>query len=92
MTTNKTPLRDVVAAEPLPGFQVRVTFDDGVEGVVDLSDLVGKGVFARWREHPSEFFQVSVDAEAGTLVWPGGLDVAPDRLYHDALEAAPRRP
>jgi hypothetical protein len=60
-----------------------VRFEDGLAGEVDLSDLAGKGVFKRWTDDPSEFARVSVDRESGTIVWPGGLDVAPDRLYSD---------
>jgi hypothetical protein len=49
---------------------------------VDLSELVGKGVFKRW-EDPREFSQVFLDAESGAPSWPGELDVAPDALYHE---------
>ena len=32
-----------------------------------------------------EFFrQVAVDYEAGTLVWPNGVDLCPDVLYAEA--------
>ena len=51
--------------------------------VCHLPDLAGRGVFKRWVDDPSEFAQVAVDRESGTIVWPGGLDVAPDRLYSD---------
>ncbi|MEX2374313.1 MAG: hypothetical protein WD942_01845 [Dehalococcoidia bacterium] len=35
-----------------------------------------------------EFDEVAVDSESGTLVWPGGLDVAPDRLYSEVVRAS----
>ena len=34
----------------LENYRLEVAFDDGVRGVVDLSDLVGKGVFTLWRD------------------------------------------
>ncbi len=77
------PLYDVVAAKPLDGFRVWLRFEDGLEGEVDLSHLVGRGVFSRWSDDPAEFGRLSVDEESGTIVWPGGLDVAPDRLYDE---------
>ena len=76
-------LYDVVAVRPLPNFRVWVRFEDGLEGEANLSDMAGKGVFKRWTDDPTEFDEVVVDPESGTLVWPGGLDVAPDRLYDD---------
>ena len=78
-------LYDVVAAEARSAFKVWVRFENGVEGEADLSDLAGRGVFKRWTENPAEFGQVSVDPESGTVTWPGGLDVAPDRLYSEVL-------
>ena len=81
-------LYDVVEVEARPNFRVWVRFEDGVQGEADLSDLVGKGVFKRWRDNPAEFAEVTVDLDSGTIVWPGGLDVAPDRLYSDVARTA----
>lgn len=78
-------LYDVVAVEARPGFKVWVRFENGVEGEADLSDLAGRGVFERWTANPAEFAEASVDPESGTVTWPGGLDVAPDRLYSQVL-------
>ncbi len=83
-------LHDVVAAEARPGFKIWVRFEDGLEGEADLSDLAGRGVFKRWTDDPAEFFEVSVDPECGTVVWPGDLDVAPDRLYSEISRSAGR--
>jgi len=80
-------LYDVIAAEAREGFRVWVRFENGIEGEVDLSELAGQGVFKRWTENPAEFGEVSVDPDSGTLTWPGGLDVAPDRLYSEVVEA-----
>ena len=80
-------LYDVVAVEARPGFKVWVRFENGVEGEADLSDLAGKGVVERWTQNPAEFAEVSLDPESGTVTWPGGLDVAPDRLYSEVLRA-----
>jgi hypothetical protein len=42
---------------------------------------------------PAFFARVGVDAEAGTITWPGGLDMAPEPLYAEALEhLAPSAP
>jgi hypothetical protein len=37
-------------------------------------------VFAEARTEEG-FAKVRVDAETGTVVWPGGADLAPDTLY-----------
>ena len=83
-------LDQIVAVSPRPGYKVWVRFEDGVEGEADLSHLVGRGVFKRWSDNPSEFDEVAIDAASGTLCWPGGLDVAPDGLYRRVTEALSR--
>ncbi len=60
-------------------YRLEVAFDDGVCGVVDLSDLVGKGVFALWRD-PHIFEQVQIGS-FGELVWLDKIDLCPDSLY-----------
>ena len=34
--------------KPLPEYKLQLRYSDGAEGVVDLSHLAGKGVFAAW--------------------------------------------
>ena len=74
------------SATPLPGYRLRLRFDDGAEGVVDLSGMVGKGVFASWKD-PAAFARVSVDPETGTVAWPDGIDLCPDALHHEVTGA-----
>jgi hypothetical protein len=70
----------VIHAIALDGYRLQLRFSDGAEGEVDLSDLVGGGVFAAWRD-PDFFAQVGIDEVAGTVCWPGGIDLCPDTLY-----------
>lgn len=72
----------ILHAEPLKHYRLKIRFSDGLEGIVDLSDLVGKGIFSAWK-NPKKFAQVSIDPECHTVCWPGGLDLAPDTLYED---------
>jgi hypothetical protein len=74
-------LKDIVEARPAGGLSLFLRFEDGVEGVVDIGRLVRfEGVFAPLRD-PGEFAKVQVDAELGTVRWPGGADLDPDVLY-----------
>lgn len=74
----------IVAVQPLAQYRVWIRFSDGIEGEVDLSDLVGKGVFALWND-PAQFAKVSIDPQSHTLMWPGGIDICPDTLYQDVM-------
>ena len=78
----------LVAVEARPGYRLWVRFADGIEGEADLSDIAGRGVFRRWTQNPEEFAQVAVDPSSGAPTWPGGLDVAPDRLHAELAAAA----
>ena len=69
-----------MSAEPRAGYRLWIKFADGVEGVVSLKHLVGKGVFRLW-DDKENFRAVAVDPESGTVTWPGGIDLAPDALY-----------
>ena len=69
----------VTRVKPLAEYRLDVEFDDGVCGIVDLSDYAGAGVFAAWLK-PRFFEQVAITSE-GALAWPGGLDLCPDALY-----------
>lgn len=77
----------IVAVEARPDHRVWVRFEDGLEGVVSLEHLAGKGVLASWTQE-GEFEKVFVDEESGTIAWPGGIDVAPDSLHRRLEESA----
>ena len=80
-------LHDVLRVEVLGAHRLRLGFDDGAEGDVDIASLVPfEGVFAPLRE--SGFFaRVRVDAELGTICWPNGADIDPEVLYSAATGA-----
>ncbi len=63
--------------------RLRLLFDDGTAGDVDLSGMEWKGVFAALKD-PKYFAQVTVDPDAATVVWPNGADIAPETLYREA--------
>jgi hypothetical protein len=77
----------IIRVKVLKSYRLEVAFDDGVSGVVDLSDLVGKGVFASWRD-PRVFEQVRIGS-FGDLVWGDQVDLCPDALY---LKATGKKP
>ena len=77
----------ITKVKVLNSYRLEVTFDDGVWGVVDLSDLVGKGVFALWRD-PHVFEKVRIGS-FGELVWDDQIDLCPDSLY---LKATGKKP
>lgn len=80
-------LMDVTAVEVIGEYQLRLSFEDGTVGDVDFSSRRWKGVFEPLRD-PSHFAQVRVDPELGTIVWPSGVDMAPEPLYEAARRNA----
>ncbi len=69
----------IVKVEPLRGYRLALSFADGVEGLVDLSHLVGKGVFSLWEDEES-FRNVAI-GPSGELLWGEQVDLCPDSLY-----------
>jgi len=77
----------LVEVKTLPHYRLWLRYDDGVEGVVDLSPLVGKGVFALW-EDEARFAEVHL-GDGGELVWSDEVDLCADALY---LKLTGKRP
>jgi hypothetical protein len=72
---------DVTGVEVLKGYRLRLEFDDGTAGEVDISELVSfDGVFEPLRDLDL-FRQVRVEPEYGTIVWPNGADLDPFVLH-----------
>ena len=69
----------ITEVSPLEDYRLHVKYSDGAEGTVDLSDLVGKGVFALWNDYEA-FLGVTIGS-SGELVWGDEVDLCPDSLY-----------
>jgi hypothetical protein len=76
-------LVDITSVEVVGDYRLRLTFADGTVGDVDFSDREWRGVFEPLAD-PAQFARVEADPEAGTISWPGGLDMAPEPLYAEA--------
>ncbi len=79
---------DPISVRYVEKYRLEVSFDDGKKGVADFADWLreAKGRVKALRD--IEYFKrVKVDAEAGTLVWPNGVDICPDVLYWMATGA-----
>ncbi|MGH7999942.1 MAG: DUF2442 domain-containing protein [Brasilonema sp.] len=74
-------LKDIIAVEPRENYQLHIRFEDGIEGIVDISKLIKfTGVFAPLQD--KEYFAtVEVNSEVGTIQWQSGADIDPDVLY-----------
>ena len=91
----------IIAAEPLPGYRLKVTFTDGVSGIFPVEPERRGGVFLKLLAVPV-FNAVSINPDFGCVEWPGGIDLCPDTMHqtmtgvkaepdlHAALRDAPK--
>jgi hypothetical protein len=81
MSENYLPV--VVGAAVVRDHVLRLLFSDGMVGDVDFSAERWTGVLSPLNDS-AYFAEVTVDPEAGTVVWPDGIDLAPEPLYEQA--------
>ncbi len=74
-------LQHIESARHVGGHVVRIRFEDGVEGDLDIREVVREfsGVLAPLAD-PTFVAKVTVN-ERGTITWPGELDLDPVVLY-----------
>jgi hypothetical protein len=70
-----------VKVEALPKFRLRISYPDGVEGVIDLSADVGRGVFAPLADET--FFRTVHIGGYGQISWSEEIEICPDSAYQD---------
>lgn len=68
-----------IEVKVLEDFRIWLKFNDGIEGVADLSDFKREGVFALWNDY-KEFRNARVGG-SGEIIWNEQLDLCPDALY-----------
>lgn len=63
-------------------YRLELSFTDGTTGEFEFKErVVGRGGVFGPLEDVAFFRQVKVDSEAGTIVWPNGVDFRPDVLH-----------
>lgn len=65
--------------QALPGHRIWVRYSDGAEGVVDLSHLVGRGVFVLWNDE-REFAKVHL-GPGHAIAWSDEIELCPDAIH-----------
>jgi hypothetical protein len=71
---------DVVAVRVLDGYRLELTFSTGEVRELDVERYLWGPALKPSRDL-AEFAKVTVDPQAGTLVWPNGADLSPHELY-----------
>jgi len=64
---------------PLKNYRLNIKFSDGVQGVVDLHEFAGKGVFALW-DDDRQFENVKI-GRSGELIWNNEVDLDGLAIY-----------
>jgi hypothetical protein len=81
-------MKRITKVKILENYKLWLKFADGAEGIVDLSKLVGKGVFKKWKDR--NFFEsVKINPQTGTLTWGEEIDLCSDTLYAEILKVNP---
>jgi Protein of unknown function (DUF2442) len=73
----------VKAVQPLDDYRLELLFESGERRVFDMKPYLQRGVFVRLQNRA--VFQAAC-VVAGSVEWPGGLDLSYDTLY---LESEP---
>lgn len=77
----------VVEAKYERDYIIRLKFNDGAEGFVDLAGELYGEMFAPLKDM-QRFKACKVDPELGTIVWDNGADLAPEFLRDRLLVPA----
>ncbi|MEY3553654.1 MAG: hypothetical protein RL735_2002 [Pseudomonadota bacterium] len=91
MPVSKAPWR-VAAVIAKSNYKLEVRFVDGLEGEVQMASLIvssGAGVFSSLKD---ESLFGAVRVEHGAIVWPNGLDLAPDAMHRAISQTGCFRP
>ena len=72
---------DLIDAVYIENYKIHLFFEDKINGIVDFSDYIGKGVvFSKFRD--IEYFKnFQINKDIGTICWDDNVDISPETLY-----------
>ncbi|HPD64224.1 MAG TPA: DUF2442 domain-containing protein [Bacteroidia bacterium] len=74
-----------VEVKALENYKIWLKYPDNKEGVIDLSHLIGSGVFKAW-EDELFFKKVYIDPETGAVAWNETIELCPETLYEKLIK------
>lgn len=78
--------RDVIRVTAQEDFKLRLEYANGEIRVFDMRPLLHMKPWIRIADPPR--FRLA-EVAYGTVVWPGGIDIAPETLLLDSVAMAP---
>jgi len=69
-------------AKYLHDYTIKLRFNDGAEGEIDLKNELDGEVFETLKDI-DKFKKFKVDPDIETIVWENGADLAPEFLYEN---------
>ena len=71
---------NLVKVNSLGQYKISISYEDGTEGIIDLSYLKDKPVFQKWASN--DFFnQVHINDFSKSVMWDDEIELCPDNLY-----------
>jgi hypothetical protein len=74
----------LVTVEHVRDYRIRVAFEDGASGEIDLEPELWGEVFEPLRD-PETFRSFTLDEALNTITWSTGADLAPEFLYDSVV-------
>ncbi len=72
---------DLIEADYVKDFKIKLVFEDGTAGLVDLEKITEKGgVFTELKDQ-NKFKLFFIHKELKVLTWDNEIDIAPETLY-----------
>lgn len=72
---------DIVKAEYVSDYKIKISFADGANGIADLKEIISKGgIFSDLKELDN-FKNFFIHDELKVLTWQKEIDIAPETLY-----------
>lgn len=65
-------------------------YPNGVEGIIDLSGDIGRGVFTPLADEA--FFRTVHIGQYGQIAWSEDLEICPDSAYQDIVQQSATEP
>lgn len=70
----------LIEIKPMDDGRIWLRYSDQTEGIADLSDIIGKGVF-KVLENREKFDAAYISENGGALAWREDLELCADALY-----------